>query len=408
MTPSEHSSRKKTVTLDDIRAASAAVSGAISNTRQRLSKTLSAITGADIHLKFENRQFTASFKERGALNKLLSLSDAERRAGVVAMSAGNHAQGVAYHANRLGIPATIVMPVNTPNVKVKYTKAHGAKVVLHGMTLVESSAEAHRLEEEEGLTFVHPYDDPMIVAGQGTVALEMLEELPDLDVIVVPIGGGGLISGMATAAKAICPEIEIIGVQSSLYPGMFDVLQGRDPRCGGSTIAEGIAVKEPGFITRDIVRDLVDDIVLVSEWDLEGAICLLANIEKTVVEGAGAAGLAAVLADPGRFAGRKVGLVLSGGNIDQRLLATVLMRDLVRTGRLARLKLTLQDRAGELSRVSNVIGAAGGNIVDVVHNRIFTDAPAKDTEIEVVVEILDTELLDALIHDLEMAGFKVG
>ena len=395
------------VTIDDVRAARDALQEAVFDSRQRKSVTLSQLTGADIYLKFENRQFTASFKERGALNKLLSLSDAERKAGVIAMSAGNHAQGVAYHASRLGIPATIVMPVNTPIVKIQHTESHGADVLLHGEVLTESAAFAHKLAEERGYTFVHPYDDPLVVAGQGTVALEMLEALPDIDTLVVPVGGGGLIAGMAVAARAINPDIRIIGVQSTLFPGMYAVLRGEEPQCGGSTIAEGIAVKEPGQLTRAIVRDLVDDLLLVTEEELEHAICLLVSIEKTVVEGAGAAALAAVLSQPERFTGRRVGLVLSGGNIDQRLLATVLMRDLVNQGRLARLRITLGDRAGELARVSSIIGEQGGNIVEVSHQRIFTHVPAKDTAIEVALETRDNAQLERVVKALEAAGYQV-
>ena len=396
-----------TITIDDIKKASDAISGSIMETRCRPARTLSRITGAQIYLKFENRQFTASFKERGALNRLLALSDEERKRGVIAMSAGNHAQGVAYNANRLGIPATIVMPENTPTIKVEHTEDHGAKVVLHGSVLAEASDHAHKLAEEHGYVFIHPYDDPLVIAGQGTVALEMLEAIPDLECLVVPIGGGGLISGMAIAAKAINPDISIIGVQTSLYPSMVDILAGREPKAGGSTIAEGIAVKYPGEITREIVRELVDDIILVDEGDLEHAISLLAGVEKTVAEGAGAAGLAAVLREPERFQGKHTGLVVCGGNIDQRLLATVLMRDLVRQGRLTQLRIALTDRPGELSTVSDLIGGMGGNIVELSHQRVFNTLSAKDTSIEVVVETRDEEQLHGIVTALEKEGYSV-
>lgn len=395
------------VTLADIRAAAAAIEGAVVETRQRPSRTLSEILGCELILKFENRQFTASFKERGALNKLLNLTAAERAAGVIAMSAGNHAQGVAYHASRLGIPATIMMPKATPNVKVQFTKAHGARVLLEGDSLADAAAFAHNLAERDGLVFVHPYDDRHVVAGQGTIALEMLGAWPELDCLVVPIGGGGLIGGIATAAKALKPEIEVIGVQTALYPAMKQALAGEKIAVGGATIAEGIAVKQPGQLTREIVRALVDDILLVEEQTIERAIALLVNVEKTVVEGAGAAGLAAILSQPERFRGRRVGTVLCGGNIDQRLLASVLLRDLVSQGRLARLRIRLGDKAGELARVAGLIGEAGGNIVDVAHQRVFSHLPAKDALIEVAVETRDDAQLEAIIDRLAAAGHAV-
>lgn len=396
-----------TVDLAAIRRAAEAITGAVEETRQRPSRTLSEIAGCELILKFENRQFTAAFKERGALNKLLNLTEEERAAGVIAMSAGNHAQGVAYHANRLGIPATIVMPKATPNVKVQFTKAHGARVLLEGDSLSEAAAFAHNTATRENLTFVHPYDDAHIIAGQGTIALEMLGAYPEIDTLVVPVGGGGLISGIATAAKALKPEIEVIGVQTALYPSMKQTLAGEAVTVGGATIAEGIAVKEPGRLTRELVRRHVDDIVLVEEAQIERAIALLINVEKTVVEGAGAAGLAAILSDPSRFAGRRVGTVLCGGNIDQRLLASVLLRDLVSQGRLARLRIRLGDRAGELSRVTGLIGAAEGNIVDVAHQRVFSHLPAKETLIEVAVETRDDAQLAAIIDHLAAAGYPV-
>ncbi|MCB2102140.1 MAG: threonine ammonia-lyase, partial [Rhodobacterales bacterium] len=319
-----------TVTLEDVRAAARVLDGHLVATDTERSLTLSKVTGAQVFLKFENRQFTASFKERGALNRLSGLTGDQKAAGVIAVSAGNHAQGVAYHAQRLDIAATIVMPRDTPNIKVRHTEDFGAEVILHGATLAEAAAHADALKTERGLTFIHPYDDPLVIAGQGTVALEMLAAVPDLEVLVVPIGGGGLISGMAVAAKAVNPAIQVVGVQTEMYPGMVAVLDGRTPVTGGGTIAEGIAVKAPGMITREIVREYVDDIVTVGEDRIEQAVSLYLMIEKTVAEGAGAAGLAAVLDNPARFHGRRVGLPISGGNIDQRLLANVLMRDLVR------------------------------------------------------------------------------
>ncbi len=320
------------------------------------SRTLSDITGADIWLKFENLQFTATFKERGALNRLSALSADERRRGVIACSAGNHAQGVAYHAANLSIPATIVMPVGTPTVKIENTRRHGATVIEGGATLEEAAALATEIGRQQQLTFVHPYDDPLIIAGQGTTALEMLAAVPDLDVLIVPIGGGGLISGMAVAAKSIKPGIEIVGVQATLYPSMYNLIKGEQLPMRGDTLAEGIAVKAPGKITSEIVRALVDDIVLVSEAQIEHAVSLLITIEKTVTEGAGAAGLAAVLANAERFKGRTLGLVLSGGNIDTRLLSGVLTRQLAREGRLSQLKFDIVDRPGQLGMVVAVLG----------------------------------------------------
>ena len=395
------------VTLDDIRNAAAAIGGAVVRTKTERSATLSALTGAEIFVKFENHQFTASFKERGALNALLLLDAGQRRAGVIAMSAGNHAQGLAYHANRLGIAATIVMPAGTPNIKVRHTMGHGADVVLKGDTLREASDHADALAAARGLAFIHPYDHPRVIAGQGTVALEMLEDVPGLDALIVPVGGGGLIGGMAVAAKAIRPAIQVIGVQTALYPGMVDALRGDHGVAGGGTIAEGIAVKEPGRITRELVRAMVEDIVLVDEDRIEQAISLYLMIEKTVAEGAGAAGLAAVLADADRFRGRRVGLVISGGNIDQRLLATVLMRDLVRQGRLARLGITVSDSPGELARLTAIIAEYGGNVVDVDHMRAFANVPAKSASVHFAIETRDAEQMDAIVLALRAAGYKV-
>lgn len=395
-------------TLADVEAAAGRIAGEVSRTPFLESRTLGKLLGCRLFLKFENLQFTASFKERGALNRLLGLSAAERARGVVAMSAGNHAQGVAYHAQRLGVPATIVMPRGTPFVKVEQTEAFGAHVVLEGESLTEATAHARRLEAERGLVFIHPYDDPLVAAGQGTVALEMLEDAPvPLDAVIVPIGGGGLIAGVATAVKGRAPAVEVIGVQTALYPSMAAVLQGDHPVLGGATIAEGIAVKEPGEMTRTVVRQAVDDILLVSEEALEAAIVDLLTIEKTVVEGAGAAPLAALAQNQARFAGRSVALILSGGNIDQRLLASVILRDLVRSGRMARLRIALTDTPGALSRIAGLIGEAGGNIVDVDHQRTFSHLPAKQASLEVAVETMDAKALETLVATLRGAGYAV-
>lgn len=395
------------VTLSDIEAAAATLAGFVKCTAFDRSRTLSEIAGAEIWLKFENLQFTATFKERGALNRLAALSAEQRRRGVIAASAGNHAQGVAYHAARLSIPATIYVPVGTPTVKIENTRRHGATVIEGGATLEEAAALAMAHGEREGLTYVHPYDDRLIIAGQGTIALEMLAAVPDLDALIVPIGGGGLISGMAVAAKTLKPGIEVIGVQSALYPSMYNVIKQQSLPMRGDTLAEGIAVKSPGRITTGIVRALVDDIVLVTEQDIEQALSLLLTIEKSVTEGAGAAGLAAVLADPARFRGRKLGLVLSGGNIDTRLLSGVLTRQLAREGRLSQLRFDIADRPGQLGEVVAVLGRCGANIVEVSHQRIFTDLPAKAVHLEVVVETRDRAHLDATIAALRAADLKV-
>ncbi len=376
-------------TFEDVRRAARVVKGAVVETDFDASRTLSKLLGADVWLKFENLQFTGAFKERGALNRLAALNKDERARGVIAMSAGNHAQGVAYHAGRLGIPAAIVMPEGTPTVKVENTRALGAEVILHGAVLEDAAAFAVAEGSARGLTFIHPFDDPLVIAGQGTIGLEMLKVKPDLDTIVVPIGGGGLIAGIALAAKGLKPDIRIIGVQAKLYPSMYNRIKHANLAVRGDTLAEGIAVKSPGRITEDIVRRLVDDIVLVDEANLERAVSLLITIEKTVVEGAGAAGLAAMLADPARFRGRKVGLVLCGGNIDTRLLASVLTRELARDGRLSRLAIDIPDRPGQLAKVAAVIGGQGANIVEVYHQRVFTDLPAKGTELHLVIETRD-------------------
>lgn len=395
------------MTIDDVRAAARTIAGAVELTKCEKSRTLSSIFGADIWLKFENHQFTASFKERGALNRLSGLGADQRALGVIAMSAGNHAQGVAYHAQRLGIAATIVMPIGTPTIKVESTRSHGAKVILEGATLEDSAQFALQHGAAQGLTFIHPYDDPLVIAGQGTISLEMLAAAPDLDVLIVPIGGGGLISGMAVAAKSIKPSIQIIGVQTALYPSMFNILKGEARPVRGETLAEGIAVKAPGRLTSMLVERWVDDIVLVSETALERAISLLVTIEKSLVEGAGAAGLAAVLTDPMRFAGRNVGLVLCGGNIDTRLLTGVLTRELAREGRLTRLSIDLVDRPGQLARVSQIIGDAQTNILEVHHQRVFTELPAKGALLQVVIETRDRAHLVETVSRLRRGGFEV-
>jgi threonine dehydratase len=395
------------VTVKDIRHAAAAIAGAITRTPAVAAPALSELTGADIHLKLETLHRTGSFKERGALTKLLALKAHERLNGVVAMSAGNHAQGVAYHARRLGIPTTIVMPVGTPFTKIDRTEAFGATVVLKGDSLSAAREAADVLANEEGLVLVHPYDDPSVIAGQGTTALELLADRPDLDTIVVPIGGGGLISGIAVAAKALKPEIEIIGVQSTLYPSMYRLMRGEDPGspAATATLAEGIAVKEPGRLTRRIVKALVSDILLVDDIAIEGAIETLLERQKLVVEGAGAAGLAAVLAAPQRFRGRRVGIMICGGNIDARLLASILMRGLVREGRLVRLRSELPDVPGALSRLSGVVGKHSGNIVEVHHQRLFHDTSVKRAELDVVVETQNRRHVEVLIAALVTAGF---
>jgi threonine dehydratase len=394
-------------TVEDIRAAAERINGAVLRSPTLKSRTLSEITGAEVYLKFENLQFTAAYKERGALNKLLHLSNEERARGVIAASAGNHAQAVAYHGKRLGIPVTIVMPTNTPIVKVSQTDEHGAQVVLHGERFDDAYALAREMESKESLVFVHPFDDPQIVAGAGTVGLELLEDVPELDTIVVPIGGGGLISGIATAVKSLSAATEVVGVEAELYPSMKNVIEHGHGAIGGDTLAEGIAVKEPGELTRRIIAERVDRIELVAEKEIEHAVALLVGIEKTVVEGAGAAGLALILAHPEQFRGLKVATVLCGGNIDTHLLANVLIRELVRCGRIARLRVHAQDRPGALAAITRTIWEAGVNIVEVYHNRIFTGLPAKDTEIEVECEARDAAAMDSLVARLEDAGFHV-
>ena len=396
-----------TLTLDDIKAAAGRLAGHIERTPLRHSRTLSEITGAEVWVKFENLQFTAAYKERGALNALLQLTDEQRSRGVIAASAGNHSQGLSYHGTRLGVPVTIVMPKPTPTVKVMQTESVGGKVLLEGETFDEAYAFARKLEVELGLTFVHPFDDPHVAAGAGTVALEMLEVMSDLDCIVTPIGGGGLISGMATVAKAHDPSIEVVGVQAALFPSMFDRIKGASLPCGGDTLAEGIAVKVPGDFTSKVIAERVDDILLVDEPALEKAVALLLQIEKTVVEGAGAAGLAAVLSNPARFAGKTIGLALCGGNIDTRLLANVLLRDLARQGRLARLRITLQDRPGALFRVMRLFDEHNVNIIEIYHQRIFTTLPAKGLITDIECEARDAEQVDRLVEGLRANGYSV-
>ncbi|MHC1713379.1 MAG: threonine ammonia-lyase [Solidesulfovibrio sp.] len=394
------------IELDDVKAAEKRLAPRLRPTPFLHSRVLSELTGAFILVKFENHQFTASFKERGALNKLLTLDPQQREQGVSAMSAGNHAQGVAYHAKQLGIPATIIMPATTPSVKVEHTRAHGATVVLAGETLAEANEEATRITAEQGLTFIHPFDDPQVMAGQGTVALEMLAETPDLDVIVCPIGGGGLISGVATAAKGIKPGIEIVGVQAACYPSMLCELRGEPHQGHGNTIAEGIAVKFPGKLTSEVVRARVDTVLLAGEAQLEQAVALYLFIEKTVAEGAGAAALAAVLGHPNRFKGRKVGLILSGGNIDPRLLASVIMRQLIREGRVVTLRIPLSDRPGGLAKVTGVLRDLGANIMDIQHHRTLLALPAKEAIIEISFEARDREHGLAVVDALRAAGFS--
>jgi threonine dehydratase len=393
------------VTLADIEAAGRRLAGSIVRTPFLKSDTLSAITGAEVYLKFENLQHTASFKERGALNRLLQLTEQQRRGGVIAMSAGNHAQGLAYHATRLAIASTIVMPAATPFIKVENTRRLGAEVVLHGAGVEEAARHAVELGERRGATFIHPFDDPWIIAGQGTVGLEMLDG-PEIELILVPIGGGGLASGVALAARALAPAIEVIGVEAAVYPSVQRLLHGGPPVQGGPTIADGIAVKAPGAITLPILRDHLAGIELVTEADLEAAVLLLLEIEKTVVEGAGAAGLAAILARPARFAGRRCGVVLSGGNIDMRLLSGVILRGLVRSQRLVRLRVGLPDQPGSLAEVAQLIASAGGNVVDVVHQRAFSRLGVKEADVDLTIETRDRSHTVELLARLHRAGFQ--
>jgi threonine dehydratase len=395
--------------LADIQEAQGRILSALVRTPTRHSRTLSGIAGCDVWLKFENRQFTASFKERGALNRILALSEEERRRGVAAMSAGNHAQGVAYHAGRLGIPATIVMPVTTPFNKVKHTRDFGATVIQHGHSLVEADAEARRIARENGLTFIHPYDDPLVIAGQGTLALEMLEDVPQLDALIVPVGGGGLISGCAIAAQGIKPGIEVFGAQSELYPAMYDALKGLTPPPAPiiQTIAEGIAVKQPGALTTVICKERVKDIFVVREDAIEHALAMILEIEKTLIEGAAAAGFAALLDQAPRFKDRQVGIVMSGGNIDMRLLSNVILRELTREGRIILLSLEIEDRPGQLADIARIIADAGGNVLEVSHNRMMAGIPAKSATLELVVEARDAEHAREIRQRLVARGFRL-
>jgi len=397
--------------IADIRAAAERIAGSVVRTPTLRSKTLSSITGAEVWLKFENQQYTAAYKERGALNALLQLSDEERARGVIAASAGNHSQGLSYHGTRLGVPVTIVMPKTTPTVKVMMTESVGGNVVLEGETFDEASAYARTLQHERNLTFVHPFDHPHVAAGQGTVALEMLEDVPDLETIIVPVGGGGLISGVATAAKAITPKIKIMGVQTAEFPAFYNLFTGRTLPQGGPTLAEGIAVKEPGAFTRQVIMEMVDDMRVVKEAAIEEAISLLLDIEKTVVEGAGATGLATLLPKSNgdkrkEFLGKKIGIILTGGNIEQRFLANVILRNLVRSGRIGRVSVLLDDRAGALSRISQIFTDYSANIIEVTHQRVFGNLSAKNIRTDIEYEVRDQRARDRLLQALEDAGYK--
>ena len=394
-----------TLSIDDIRAASERLKGHIERTPCRHSRTLSEITGAEVWVKFENLQFTAAYKERGALNTLLQLSDNERGRGVIAASAGNHSQGLAYHAARLGIPVTIVMPRSTPFVKVQQTRAHGANVVLEGDNYDASSEVAMKLQVERDLAFIHPFNDLQVMAGQGTVALEMFEDVPDLESLPIPIGGGGLIAGCATVAKSLNPKVEVIGVEPAMYPSFTAKMRGVIGTSGGATIAEGIAVKQVGELSYAISRPLIDEVLLIEEPHFERAVALYCNVEKTVVEGAGAASLAALLAYPSKFKGKKVGLIVTGGNIDTRLLASVLTRELVRDQRLVSLRIIGDDRPGLLATVSAVIGQMGANIVEVAHNRLALDVPAKGAEFDIMIETRDAQHTQEIMEALRECGY---
>ncbi len=391
--------------LADIEAAQRVIAGHVLRTPMLPAPRLSALTGAEVFVKYENLQVTNSFKERGARAKLASLSAAERARGVIAMSAGNHAQAVAYHAAGLGIAATIVMPVMTPFVKVAVTKAYGAEVLLDGETISEAQGRAEAEARKRGLIWVHPYDDPHVIAGQGTIALEMLEEVPGLDMLVIPIGGGGLISGIATAAKAITPAIDIVGVESALYPSFWNAIRGEQRPLGGATLAEGIAVKNVGALTLPIVRALVSGIVLVDEEHIERAVNAYLTLQKAMAEGAGAAGLAAMLAEPARFAGKRVGLVLCGGNIDPRILASIMVRELEREDRIVSFRLTIADRPGLLGQIATTLGRLGANILEVDHRRLFLDVPAKGARLDVTVEVRDAAHAEEILATFKAEGF---
>jgi threonine dehydratase len=394
------------ISLSDIEAAHAVIRERVVRTPMLPAPRLSELTGATVFVKYENLQVTNSFKERGALNRLAGLDAAERARGVIAMSAGNHAQAVAYHAARLGIAATIVMPVTTPLVKVAATRGYGADVVLHGDTVSDAQARMEELRAARDLVLVHPYDDPRVIAGQGTVALEMLQDAPDLDCLLVPIGGGGLIAGNAVAAKALRPQIEIIGAEAALYPSMWNALTGEDRPAGGPTLAEGIAVKSVGRLTLPLVRDLVSGIVLVDEAHLERAVNIFLTLQKTMAEGAGAAGLAAMLAEPDRFRGRRVGLILSGGNIDPRILASIMVRELERGELILSFRLTIPDRPGVLGHIATRLGALGANILEVDHKRLFLDVPAKGARLDVTVETRDRAHAEEIIQAMAEDGYQ--
>lgn len=396
-----------TITIDNIRAAAKAIQGQVMETPLMVAPRLSALSGANIYVKYENLQVTNSFKDRGALVKLLTLAPEERARGVIAMSAGNHAQSVAYHASRLGIPATIVMPVTTPLVKVAATEQHGATVILEGDTVSESATVALSLADANNYSFVHPYNDLDVIAGQGTVALEMFEQKPDLDCLVIPIGGGGLISGCAVAATHLNPDIEIIGVEAAAFPSMSAALSGQQAQHSNQTLAEGIAVKKAGPLCVDIARDLISRIILVEEAEIERAVNGYLMLQKTMAEGAGAAGLAALLTEPDYFKGRAVGLILTGGNIDPRVLASVMMRELERENQVASFRITTNDRPGELGRIATLLGETGANILEVSHNRLFLDVPAKGTNIEVTVEVRDADHRQRVAKKLTDEGFRV-
>lgn len=394
------------VTYEQIVEAAQRLAGRIERTPMRKSLTLAEITGAaEVWLKFENQQYTASYKERGALNRLLQLTPEERARGVIAASAGNHAQGLAFHGQKLAIPITIVMPVTTPFMKVQQTRAYGAEVVLKGETYDEAFKHAMELRETRNMTFVHAFNDPDVMAGQGTLGIEMLEDAPELDVLLVQIGGGGLISGVATAARHIKPDIRIVGVEPALYPSFTARMRGQQARVGGQTIAEGIAVKDVGDLAYEVARPLIDEVLLIEEPYMERAIALLCNVEKTVVEGAGAATLAALLAYPSKFRGKKCGLILTGGNIDTRLLASVLTRSLIRDGRIANLRFTGDDRPGLLANVSRILGEEGANIISVEHRRHALDVPAKGAEFDIEIETRDAQHTDEIVHALNRAGY---
>ena len=395
------------VTFADIQAAAERIRGHVDRTPTRYSRKLSELTGAEVWLKFENLHYTSSFKERGACNRLSQLSPEERKRGVVAASAGNHASALAYHGSRLGIPVTIVMPEGTPFVKIEKTERYGGKVVIHGLDFTEATNHAKVLQAEHDYIFVSAFDDEGIVTGQGTCGLEFLEDAPELDALIIPIGGGGLIAGCAIAAKAIKPDIEIIGVEAAMYPSFSARRKGEEPKCGGQTIAEGIAIKAVGDIPFALADPLVDDVLVVEEEDFEKAVAFYATLEKTVAEGAGAGGLAALLKYPERFKGKKVGLVLCGGNIDARMLAVVLNREMVREKRLVVYRILGDDRPGMLSKMSAVIGGAGGNIIDVVHNRLALDVPAKGAEFDIMVETRDAHHADEIRKGLEDAGYAL-